>query len=439
MSLEAGASSGTMVLASGVLPVLPLWRIGPGGFAESYFYEDIRLPAGEFVIDFRVEGLIRYYYTANRRLIEEFGPGGASSDEWWLHPGAGSVYLAWEPSRRRPEYYQSSDRGPNPVYTTSFQVRGPGLLRVSRTYLATGWTVSTYAEGEQTFTISATPVAQASVQLSCRGDRGQNRVTRGKEMVCSATKHPADAPGELTVVQWTFDGRQRSDGDPASPTWRGPMAQGGEVSLRARIGTGPVTDMRAQITVDSRNWTDHLPPARVERKSCDVRTPICPQTRMVEERDAGLSYIPTEEIGVTRFRIEPIVEGPNAGWWFVGGDEPPITLPSPVIRLNPGVFDPRNSLYFSARTCRPEDVQYWITTHENEHIEIGQERAAAGYINGALEGRTAYRPINDTRFYDQTVAVLRSRVATLLDRDHTLENRYPAPPCDTGLKANTRP
>lgn len=299
--------------------------------------------------------------------------------------------------------------------------------------------VQTYVEGAWVDAERMVRVAQVGVALDCVGDLGSNRVTRGKEIVCTAKKNPETAAGEFTVVQWSFEGRPRSDGEATAPTWRGIMAESGEVVVQARIGTGPVVPARARIAVQPRGWTDHLPPVRVERLSCEFRTPTCPQTRMVEERDAGLTFLPVSEVDLSRLRPDWIGEGPNTGFWYVAGDEAPVRLPAPITRLNPGVFDPGNRLYVSRRTCRPEDVQYWITTHENVHVSIGQERASNGYINRALERETFFAAADDSRFWGRVQRVLRSRLVNLLDGQHGESNRYPSPPCDLPLRANTQP
>jgi len=80
-------------------------------------------------------------------------------------------------------------------------------------------------------------------------------------------------------------------------------------------------------------------------------------------------------------------------------------------------------------------VQYWITRHENVHVEIGQERARKGWLNGELESRMMFRAATDPRFHRETIAFIRERIMNLMDRRHTLTNRYPAPPTCINLAA----
>jgi hypothetical protein len=94
---------------------------------------------------------------------------------------------------------------------------------------------------------------QAELVLNCVGDQGANRVTRGKEIICTASKDPATAAGDVTVSGWSFDGVERSDGDPASLEWRGIMVQGGTVEVRGKLGNEPKT-ASATVVVSDREW-----------------------------------------------------------------------------------------------------------------------------------------------------------------------------------------
>lgn len=253
------ASTATVALVSDGL--VPLWQSCCTQQGTSLpWYEDVRVPAGNYTIDYRIEGTIRFIDTRPypNVLAEEFGPGGSSGypQLLWRQPGDGAVILSWWPARGRPQSYVG-EPGPNPVYSTSFQVRGPGTLRLARTSFKVGLGFIGNVEGEsQRFTIHATPIAQASVQLNCSGDLGPNRVTRGKEVVCTARKNPDSAPGAVTVSGWSFEGTPRTDGDRTSLEWRGIMVKSGRVEVRGKVGNGPEQPASAQIEVIDRTWSD---------------------------------------------------------------------------------------------------------------------------------------------------------------------------------------
>jgi hypothetical protein len=266
-------------------------------------------------------------------------------------------------------------------------------------------------------------VVQPEMKLTCDA----YTITRGERLECSVA---ADAPGAtLTDIRWSFRDDHRHDipGPPES-RWGGTIVVGGTISVSAHVDGQPFSERTQRINVRPREWQDYLPPAIIRHESCPKRTSTCPQTQLTRERDTGVTFIPVDQIR-ENFRAEPVSEGPNAGWWYVAGTEPPITLPAPIVRLNPQLFDASSSFYRDRRTCRPADVQYWITRHEQVHVEIGHERARDGWINGALESMVEFRSATDPTFYNRTVMFLRSRLRDLLDPDHD-EDRYPdAPTC----------
>jgi hypothetical protein len=92
----------------------------------------------------------------------------------------------------------------------------------------------------------------ARLQLSC----GPTTVLRGDSIACTAAKDPANAPGELTVTGWSFNGVARSDGDPASLEWKGVMVRSGTVQVTGRIGNGPEESASATVEVMDRAWPD---------------------------------------------------------------------------------------------------------------------------------------------------------------------------------------
>lgn len=96
-------------------------------------------------------------------------------------------------------------------------------------------------------------VQESEIELTCTGDLGPNRVTRGQRINCGVTAMPS---GTMTDIQWNFEESSRSDGDPASPTWAGPMVRSGTVQVSARIGSGPPQSASATIEVVDRTWPD---------------------------------------------------------------------------------------------------------------------------------------------------------------------------------------
>jgi hypothetical protein len=284
--------------------------------------------------------------------------------------------------------------------------------------------VTTYVEGQRvTVRSSGVPYVPPELVLDC----GPNPVTRGGDLNCTVSSEPG---GSLTDIAWLFRDDEGHDiPGPSALSWGGTMVIGGTVSVSARLDGAQLPEESQRVDVRARAWVDHLPPADVRYESCRLRTYTCPATELVKEMDTGVTFLPAEQIKIN-YRAYPIAEGPNAGWWYVAGTEPPITLPAPVTRLNPQLFDPNSRFYATRRTCRPVDVQYWITRHENVHVEIGQQRAREGWINGALESRMMYRPATDPRFNRETVDFIRERLSNLMDHRHTLRSRYPdAPTC----------
>jgi hypothetical protein len=266
----------------------------------------------------------------------------------------------------------------------------------------------------------------AELELIC-----PDSIMRGQRIDCAVRAKPR---GELTDMRWRFaDDAGHQIPGPNEYVWGGPMVISGTISVSANLNGLPVAESR-RISVTARNWRDELPPGSVDYKSCPRRTRTCPQSPLTRERDTGITFLAGPLIKIN-FRAEPVAEGPNTGWWYVAGTEPPVELPGPVTRLNPDLFNPRSAFYTARRRCRPEDVQYWIRTHEAVHVAIGLERAAEGWINRALESRMAFRPATDPEFIDETFGFIEDRIAGMLDNDHDLHSRYPAKPCDLNLAA----
>jgi hypothetical protein len=122
------------------------------------------------------------------------------------------------------------------------------------------------------------PASQSQLKLTCTGDLGENRVTRGERIECVAKKNPESAPGQLTTISWSFEGEQRVDTPVDAPTWGGPMVRSGTVAVKARIGTGTEMTAVAPVTVVSRDWSEKtisLTPERVTNEDPRFARP-CP-------------------------------------------------------------------------------------------------------------------------------------------------------------------
>jgi hypothetical protein len=124
--------------------------------------------------------------------------------------------------------------------TCEYLPTGPGRVQVVA-----------YVEGKQVV-LRSRPTQESTLELTCPGP-----VKRGEEVTCTAT--PSDRSSSLTIVGWSFDGVERTDGDPTEATWGGTMVQSGTVEVRGRIGTdadSPLLTARAEIVVTDRTWPE---------------------------------------------------------------------------------------------------------------------------------------------------------------------------------------
>jgi hypothetical protein len=156
------------------------------------------------------------------------------------------------------------------------------------------------------------PMPQNQLKLTCTGDLGENRVTRGERIQCVAKKDPETAAGELTITSWSFEGEPRVDTPVDAATWAGPMVRSGTVTVKARIGTGTEMTAVAPITVVARDWSEKTISLTPER---------------VRNGDSKLSPLPpavlwAHDLGHARFvrengQPEMIDEGPNRDYSYI--------------------------------------------------------------------------------------------------------------------------
>lgn len=100
--------------------------------------------------------------------------------------------------------------------------------------------------------------AAAALKLTCTSSLGENRVTRGDTISCTASKDPVDAPGEIEVTAWRFSGGdykypdgEAGDEVPTGTTWGGEMAMSGTVTVTAKVN-GTAASASAAVIVHER-------------------------------------------------------------------------------------------------------------------------------------------------------------------------------------------
>lgn len=168
----------------------------------------------------------------------------------------------------------------------------------------------------------------AALVLECRGRDGAggvDTVLRGERIRCVARKEPETASGALRVAGWSFEGRERTDGDPASAAWEGVMVRGGTVTVRGSIGGGAPQTASVVVVVRARDWSGKKP-VIIPREVGNGEDP-----RM----ETILPAVPAwaHELGYTSFFARPspdalpedptveVVGGPNDGLYYFGDPE----------------------------------------------------------------------------------------------------------------------
>lgn len=162
-------------------------------------------------------------------------------------------------------------------------------------------------------------VRDAELQLECSGDLGENRVTRGETLTCTASVEN----GTLTVESWSFSGTDSQGASYTFPTefdgpittnrWSGTMAISGTVTLIARINGGGPKDTTAAITVVGRSWEDEP----VEYRANKVSWSEFPQDRLpppypTEDRHLGRIAFGAEFLPPAPDVVREILDkGPN--------------------------------------------------------------------------------------------------------------------------------
>lgn len=198
--------------------------------------------------------------------------------EWYFHTssachwsGLGSYGLMGSGGHLRIEFRVLKEDGTNellPVFgpdstgAYSLGMDTPGQVQMRRYALRgmAAWTghptipMYTFSDGRNV-TLEMVPKTEAALIAECTGDLGKDMITRGQEITCIARKDPENAPGELRVIGWSFDGKLRTDGDPTSNTWKGVMVEGGVVEVKGIVAGGAEQTARATIQVKDRIWS----------------------------------------------------------------------------------------------------------------------------------------------------------------------------------------
>jgi hypothetical protein len=381
------------------------WVYAGGTFGSHARHEEFVLPPGTYDLEIAVHGGLIVHNTGKATLeyreVEEtfIGPGGIIVSWPWAFP---TKYL-WNVTLNR---IGPDSRGIDRLTTVwsapvgsadssafgKVRVQGGARFVFSRAvgttgfpydwYIFHGWL---YAETNQRASLVARPINTGNIKLSCTGDLGPNRVTRGKQINCTAEKDPANATGALTVTEWSFNGAPRTDGDPTSSTWGGIMVTGGTVQVKGRVATATI--------------------AVVDRPSPEV--PLLHQGEELGATggEARVPALPSEiawakDLGETRFFAEPppgvqledpiqqVSGGPNDRLAYFGDLSFPVWV---YVRINTGAMA-RGSAFYNAQeqgsssggtrvggtrwcsrrvvnTTLPDQVR----AHERRHVEIYQQ------------------------------------------------------------------
>jgi hypothetical protein len=255
--------------------------------------------------------------------------------------------------------------------------------------------VATWVEGARVERSEIVRVQTAKLKLTCPA------VTRGEEVVCTAAKDPADAAGELTITEWSFDGAPRTDGDLQSLEWRGIMVKGGEVQVKGRIGSGAEQPATAIIQVGDRVWSDvpvmHMLELGASGGESRVR-PLAEKISWASDLGAFTAFLeppPGEQLDDP---IQGIDGGPNDGVFYFSD------LSFPVwgrIRINDPVMT-RGSRFYNAQEhntgsgtrigggwCSDRVVTSTlpglVRAHEGRHADVYRERFGAVVRPAILE------------------------------------------------------
>jgi hypothetical protein len=161
--------------------------------------------------------------------------------------------------------------------------------------------------------------------LECIGDLGANRVTRGKEVVCTATAEGASA--DWKPSGWKFTGAKGLEVTPADPeqqesrTWTGVMVAGGTVTVTAVIA-GQSKTASATVEVVARDWSNRTPAYSFERQENgeDPRLALPERIQWSEDLGAANWFETRKQTDSPPDYTAEILGGPNEGMKYFEDD-----------------------------------------------------------------------------------------------------------------------
>lgn len=155
-------------------------------------------------------------------------------------------------------------------------------------------------------TVANPPVPD--LKLSCQGNAGPNRVTRGSTLTCTATVDPSGS-ATLTDVTWRFEDSTTQTpivGPSDSTQWAGKMVVSGRIFVAGNLN-GVAVARDTQVSVIARNWPRINVVAADSGHGDLLVVPL-------QIHDLAHTHPPRP---LTGYDYETIGSGPNAGWTYL--------------------------------------------------------------------------------------------------------------------------
>lgn len=137
--------------------------------------------------------------------------------------------------------------------------------------------------------------------------------------------------------------------------------------------------------------------------------------------------------------IAEVADGPNQGWSYLAGDDPPIAFDEFRIFLNEILFDSRDSFWKRRTDCSQGQVaavRSVVRQHERVHVDRFLRLLPTTPINALVEDVAAFgtRDALTEKAVDRAIAIA-DTADWMTDKNHTHES-YPSAPCQLNLRAN---
>ncbi|MDQ4078044.1 MAG: hypothetical protein M3220_17575 [Chloroflexota bacterium] len=286
--------------------------------------------------------------------------------------------------------------------TCRYRPPGPGKMQaaayVERQYAFVRNTHADPCAPASSFAVSGARLAvatsgcqeqQPKLKLVCSGERGgANTVIRGERIRCEAKKDPENAPGALTITQWSFEGEDRIDGELTSTVWEGVMVKSGTVQVSGTIGSTTPPPSTAAIEVKDRVWANS-PVFTIKEvmEGEDSRLTLPP--RVTAAHDLGLSNF-FKEAAPTDDPFDPtkeVIGGPNHGLYYYGDLSFPIyayyILNRAAIRRGSNFYNAQEpgsggggtrlgGFNWCSQSVVSQSLLDLVQAHELEHIRVYQ-------------------------------------------------------------------